>query len=148
LCSPSIAVYGQNQLPMTEELTPGSEDPYGIAKYAVELDLHEAHRMFGLPFVIFRPDNVYGERQNIGAQPRLRRGPDHRTVEVGRAAAEAKSAASERAGWRRGTRWSTSTPRTPKAPGLRGPGVEAAARRGRGLRFGRASTEPGRPGRS
>lgn len=62
----SIAVYGQNQLPMTEELTPAPEDPYGIAKYTVELDLHEAHRMFGLPFVIFRPHNVYGERQNIG----------------------------------------------------------------------------------
>src|SRR3989304_3235673 len=39
----SIAVYGRNQLPMTEELTPKPEDPYGIAKYAVELDLKESH---------------------------------------------------------------------------------------------------------
>ena len=61
----SIAVYGKNQLPMTEELVPRPEDPYGIAKYAVELDLAVAHEMFGLPYVIFRPHNVYGEYQNI-----------------------------------------------------------------------------------
>ncbi len=61
----SIAVYGRNQLPMTEELTPMPEDPYGIAKYAVELDLKESHEMFGLNYIIFRPHNVYGERQNI-----------------------------------------------------------------------------------
>jgi len=62
----SIAVYGRNQLPMTEELTPKPEDPYGIAKYAVELDLKESYEMFGLNYIIFRPHNVYGERQNIG----------------------------------------------------------------------------------
>jgi UDP-glucose 4-epimerase len=61
----SIAVYGKNQLPMTEALVPRPEDPYGIAKYAVELDLSVAHEMFGLPYVIFRPHNVYGEYQNI-----------------------------------------------------------------------------------
>ncbi len=62
----SIAVYGKNQLPMTEDATPQPEDPYGIAKYAVELDLKESHEMFGLNYVIFRPHNVYGEFQNIG----------------------------------------------------------------------------------
>lgn len=62
----SIAVYGKNQLPMTEDATPQPEDPYGIAKYAVELDLKEAHEMFGLNYVVFRPHNVYGEFQNIG----------------------------------------------------------------------------------
>jgi UDP-glucose 4-epimerase len=61
----SIAVYGHNQLPMTEDLVPQPEDPYGISKYAVELDLRCAERMFDLPFVVFRPHNVYGERQNI-----------------------------------------------------------------------------------
>jgi UDP-glucose 4-epimerase len=60
----SIAVYGQNQTPMTEDLVPQPEDPYGIAKYAVELDLAAAWRMFGLPYIIFRTHNVYGERQN------------------------------------------------------------------------------------
>lgn len=61
----SIAVYGRNQVPMTEDLIPQPEDPYGISKYAVELDLKAAHEMFGLNHVIFRPHNVYGERQNI-----------------------------------------------------------------------------------
>lgn len=62
----SIAVYGKNQLPMTEDLMPAAEDPYGISKLAVELDLKSAHEMFGLNSIIFRPHNVYGERQNIG----------------------------------------------------------------------------------
>jgi UDP-glucose 4-epimerase len=62
----SIAVYGKGQLPMTEAMTPVPEDPYGVSKYAVELDLKAAHEMFGLNYVIFRPHNVYGENQNIG----------------------------------------------------------------------------------
>ena len=61
----SIAVYGHNQLPMSEDLVPQPEDPYGISKYAVELDLRCAREMFGLNYIIFRPHNVYGERQNI-----------------------------------------------------------------------------------
>ena len=62
----SIAVYGANQVPMKEDNTPLPEDPYGVAKLAVEQDLKSAHEMFGLNYVIFRPHNVYGERQNIG----------------------------------------------------------------------------------
>jgi UDP-glucose 4-epimerase len=62
----SIAVYGANQVPMREDMVPRPEDPYGIAKYAVELDLESARRMFGLNFVVFRPHNVYGEHQNLG----------------------------------------------------------------------------------
>jgi UDP-glucose 4-epimerase len=62
----SIAVYGAGQVPMHEDMTPQPEDPYGIAKYAVELDLKAAHEMFGLNYIIFRPHNVYGEHQNIG----------------------------------------------------------------------------------
>jgi UDP-glucose 4-epimerase len=62
----SIAVYGKNQLPMREDLTPHPEDPYGVSKYASELDLAAAREMFGLPFVVFRPHNVYGEHQNLG----------------------------------------------------------------------------------
>ncbi len=62
----SIAVYGKGQLPMSEGMTPMPEDPYGVSKYAVELDLRSAHEMFGLNYVVFRPHNVYGENQNIG----------------------------------------------------------------------------------
>jgi UDP-glucose 4-epimerase len=61
----SIAVYGPNQLPMREDLTPEPEDPYGIAKLSVEHDLAAAKRLFGLDSIVFRPHNVYGERQNI-----------------------------------------------------------------------------------
>jgi UDP-glucose 4-epimerase len=62
----SIAVYGRNQVPMHEDLVPRPEDPYGVAKLAVEQDLRACREQFGLPYVIFRPHNVYGERQNIG----------------------------------------------------------------------------------
>jgi len=61
----SIAVYGANQVPLTEDLAPRPEDPYGIAKFAVEQDLAAAFHLFGLEYVIFRPHNVYGERQNV-----------------------------------------------------------------------------------
>ena len=62
----SIAVYGKGQVPMQEAIVPQPEDPYGIAKYAIEMDLKAAHEVFGLNYVIFRPHNVYGEYQNIG----------------------------------------------------------------------------------
>ena len=62
----SIAVYGKNQLPMTEDLAPHPEDPYGVSKYAAELDLAAAHQFFGLNYTVFRPHNVYGEHQNLG----------------------------------------------------------------------------------
>src|ERR1035437_4018874 len=62
----SIAVYGAGQSPMSEDMIPIPEDPYGIAKLAVEQELRVSHEMFGLDYVVFRPHNVYGERQNIG----------------------------------------------------------------------------------
>lgn len=62
----SIAVYGAGELPLRESAVPMPEDPYGVAKFAVEMDLKTTHEMFGLNYVIFRPHNVYGEFQNIG----------------------------------------------------------------------------------
>ena len=62
----SIAVYGATVPPMKETDTPKPEDPYGIAKFAIEQDLKAALEMFGLNYIIFRPHNVYGEYQNIG----------------------------------------------------------------------------------
>ena len=63
----SIAVYGTSpDLPMTEETAPHPEDSYGIAKLSVEQELKICKEMFGLDYIIFRPHNVYGERQNIG----------------------------------------------------------------------------------
>jgi UDP-glucose 4-epimerase len=62
----SIAVYGAGQSPFSEGMLPVPEDPYGISKLAVEQDLRVSHEMFGLDYIVFRPHNVYGERQNIG----------------------------------------------------------------------------------
>jgi UDP-glucose 4-epimerase len=62
----SIAVYGAGQSPMSEAMNPIPEDSYGISKLAVEQELRVSHEMFGLDYVVFRPHNVYGERQNIG----------------------------------------------------------------------------------
>jgi UDP-glucose 4-epimerase len=61
----SIAAYGSLKPPFTEEMTPHPEDPYGIAKYACELDIQAAVRSWGIEAVILRPHNVYGENQNI-----------------------------------------------------------------------------------
>lgn len=61
----SIAVYGENQLPMREDMIPIPKDSYGIAKYAVEQELRVSKEFFSLDYIIFRPHNVYGERQNI-----------------------------------------------------------------------------------
>ena len=62
----SIAVYGNPKPPFVEELTPHPEDPYGISKYAVELDLKVSKMMWDLNYIIFRAHNVFGEHQNIG----------------------------------------------------------------------------------
>ncbi len=61
----SIAVYGHGESPVTEQTPAAPVDPYGVAKLAVELELQSTREMFGLPYVIFRPHNVYGEQQNI-----------------------------------------------------------------------------------
>jgi UDP-glucose 4-epimerase len=62
----SIAVYGNIKPPVSEDINPSPEDPYGIAKLTIEQDLKACHHMFGLNYVIFRPHNVYGEYQNLG----------------------------------------------------------------------------------
>jgi UDP-glucose 4-epimerase len=62
----SMDVYGSACVPpYTEDMTPAPEDPYGIAKYAIEMDLKQAQRFFGLSYSIVRPHNVFGVYQNI-----------------------------------------------------------------------------------
>ena len=61
----SIAVYGTGELPLRESHTPRPEDPYGIAKLAVEQDLAAAFHQFGLEYTIFRPHNLYGPFQSM-----------------------------------------------------------------------------------
>jgi len=61
----SMAVYGNQSPPFTEDMKPLPEDPYGIAKYTVEQDLKAAFDHFGLRYSIVRPHNVIGINQNI-----------------------------------------------------------------------------------
>lgn len=61
----SMAVYGDQDPPFTEDKRPQPIDPYGIAKYAVECDLKLASEQFGLRYNIVRPHNVLGIYQNI-----------------------------------------------------------------------------------
>ena len=62
----SMCVYGdQPNPPFNEELLPKPIDPYGIAKYAVEMDLKVAFEQHGLEYTIIRPHNFYGVKQNI-----------------------------------------------------------------------------------
>ncbi len=61
----SMAVYGHGTPPFRESQVPDPADPYGIAKYAVEMDLKIAKEQFGLDYSIARPHNVIGIRQNI-----------------------------------------------------------------------------------
>jgi UDP-glucose 4-epimerase len=61
----SIATYGEIPPPMKESDVPHPEDPYGVAKLAVEMELGVSKKQFDLDYVIFRPHNVYGEYQNL-----------------------------------------------------------------------------------
>jgi len=61
----SMAVYGIGHPPFTEDQTPSPVDPYGIAKFAVEMDLAQAYDQFQLPYTVIRPHNVIGTNQNI-----------------------------------------------------------------------------------
>lgn len=61
----SMAVYGAQPTPFSEEMVPNPVDPYGIAKYACEMDLHVAYIQHGLEYCIIRPHNVYGPLQNV-----------------------------------------------------------------------------------
>ncbi len=61
----SMAVYGEATPPFHEEQAGSPIDPYGISKWSVEQDLGCARETMGLRSIVFRPHNVYGDRQNL-----------------------------------------------------------------------------------
>ena len=61
----SMAVYGSGIPPFIESGGLKPEDPYGIAKMAVETDLKLAYKLLNLRYGIIRPHNVVGIYQNI-----------------------------------------------------------------------------------
>ena len=56
--------YGENKF-FDEKQTPCPIDPYGVAKYACEMDIKIAGEQHGLDWCVIRPHNVYGIKQNI-----------------------------------------------------------------------------------
>jgi len=63
-CS-SMARYGENQIPFTEDLTPKPQDPYGIGKYMSELILKNLAEVHGMDWVVAVPHNIIGPRQKF-----------------------------------------------------------------------------------
>lgn len=62
----TMAVYGHGTGEIFDEIqVPCPVDPYGIAKYACEMDIKVAGEQHGLDWCIIRPHNVYGVKQNI-----------------------------------------------------------------------------------
>jgi UDP-glucose 4-epimerase len=61
----SIAVYGALQTPFKESAKPEPEDLYGISKLAIEQTLAVLSKVHEFEYVITRPHNVYGPRQNM-----------------------------------------------------------------------------------
>ena len=62
----SLAIYGHGYVGIfDEEQIPKPIDPYGVAKYACEMDIQIAGEQHSLDWCIIRPHNVYGIGQNI-----------------------------------------------------------------------------------
>ena len=62
MCS-SMARYGTNRVPFTEDMLPQPQDPYGIGKYSSELMLRNLAETHGMDWVIAVPHNIVGPRQ-------------------------------------------------------------------------------------
>lgn len=61
----SIAVYGALQTPFQESDKPEPEDLYGLSKLMMEESLKILSNIHGFEYVITRPHNVIGPRQNM-----------------------------------------------------------------------------------
>jgi UDP-glucose 4-epimerase len=61
-CS-SMARYGTNQVPFTEDLEPRPQDPYGIGKLAAEMLVRNLADTHGVEWVVAVPHNIIGPRQ-------------------------------------------------------------------------------------
>jgi len=59
----SMARYGEQIFPFTEDMTPKPQDPYGVAKYASELVIRSLCKAHGMEFNIAVPHNIIGTRQ-------------------------------------------------------------------------------------
>ena len=63
----SMAVYGHGKNKVFDETQiPNPIDPYGVAKYACEMDIKIAGDQHDLDWTILRPHNVYGQIKIFG----------------------------------------------------------------------------------
>jgi UDP-glucose 4-epimerase len=59
----SMARYGKNKLPFSEDLTPNPVDPYAVGKVASEVIFKIMKQAFKIDYVIAVPHNIIGARQ-------------------------------------------------------------------------------------
>lgn len=61
----SMSVYGAQKPPFSERMPRAPEDVYGITKAAMEETTEVLSKVHKLEYVIIRPHNVYGPKQNL-----------------------------------------------------------------------------------
>lgn len=59
----SMARYGENRTPFTEETTPRPKDPYGVCKLASEMLIENMKEAHGIEYSIAVPHNIIGAAQ-------------------------------------------------------------------------------------
>ena len=61
----SVAVYGDVEVPYSEDDIPKPKDVYGVNKLACEQILKLMAKQYGFDYTIFRPHNIYGPHQDM-----------------------------------------------------------------------------------
>lgn len=61
----SVAVYGEAEVPYSEDDIPKPKDVYGVNKLACEQILKIMSKVYGFDYTIFRPHNLYGPNQDM-----------------------------------------------------------------------------------
>ncbi|MEI6296932.1 MAG: NAD-dependent epimerase/dehydratase family protein [bacterium] len=61
----SMSVYGAQQVPFDETMITQPEDVYGSAKASMEICTRVLSNVYGYRYLIIRPHNVFGPRQNL-----------------------------------------------------------------------------------
>lgn len=61
----SMSVYGAQKPPFKESMDPAPEDVYATSKASMEVSTRVLANVHDFKYVIIRPHNVYGERQNL-----------------------------------------------------------------------------------
>ena len=63
----SVAVYGEADVPYSEDDIMKPKDIYGVNKWAAEQILKILSKVHGIEYTIFRPHNIYGPHQDMAS---------------------------------------------------------------------------------